>query len=283
MSVAVLIVNFRVYQELDALLGSLEPFLDAGDEVVVFDQASDREALQRVADRHPRAQVIASDENVGFAAGVNAAARHTVSPYLLLLNPDALVENAVTRILESWLAAHPDTAVAGPRVLELDGRVQASARRFPGPSAAIAGRSTWLTRVFPQNWLSRRNLVALDARGPVDVDWLAGSCFMTRRDVFAALGGLDERFFLYWEDADYCRRVAALGWRRMYVPDATVRHFGGRSAALESPRAIRAFHAGAYRLYRKHATLWARPLLPIARAGLWLRGELRARRAARRP
>src|SRR5206468_776311 len=147
-----------------------------------------------------------------------------------LLNPDTFIEGPVVDVLEGWLAAHPETAVAGPRVLNGDGSTQPSARAFPGFSTLFGGRSAWLTRRYPSNPWSRRNLIGLDASAPLDSDWLSGSCLMTRRDVFERLNGLDESFFLYWEDADYCWRVAALGLRRTYIPMVHVRHFCGGSA-----------------------------------------------------
>ena len=145
----------------------------------------------------------------------------------------------------------------------------------------MGGRSTWVTRRYPHNWWSRRNLLGLEARDTLDVDWVSGSCLMTRREVFERLRGLDEAFFLYWEDADYCRRVAAAGGRCTYLPAVSVQHRGGGSAKYALPRAIRAFHASAFHLYWKHASWRGRLAAPLVRAGLRLRGELRLRRAVR--
>ena len=103
---------------------------------------------------------------------------------------------------------------------------------------------------------------------------------MTRRSVFDRLGGLDESFFLYWEDAAYCRRAASLGWRCTYLPTVAVRHVGGRSAAQDPATAIRAFHESAFQFHRKHAGAIGRFFLPLTHAALWLRGEWRARRAS---
>ena len=137
-----------------------------------------------------------SPENLGFAAAINRLAAASTAPFLLWFNPDAVVEGTapVLDTLEAWLVAHPTVGCVGPRVLNEDGSVQASARRFPSWSTALGGRSTWLTRRFPNNMLSRHNLPARAADSPVTVDWLAGSCVMTRRDLFARLGGLDEGF-----------------------------------------------------------------------------------------
>jgi hypothetical protein len=278
----VLVVNYHVYEELDRALTSIEPFLRSGDEVVVVDQESEPGRIDGVRRRHPGATFVPTERNVGFSAGVNLAARASTSPFLLFLNPDSIVEEPVIEKLEQYLVEHPRAGVVGPRVLNEDGTLQASARRFPGLSTAFAGRSTWLTRRFPGNWLSRWNLPARHAGSPVAVDWIAGSCLMTRRSLFDALNGLDESFFLYWEDADFCRRAAEGGWERIYLPVVSVRHAGGRSAASNPAPAIRAFHASAFRLYEKHAGPLGRALAPITRTALWVRGEMLARRAQRR-
>ncbi len=279
---AVLIVNYRTYDALNRCLASLAPHLAAGDEVIVVDYESDPRQLARALEGSVPVVKLPRADNRGFAAGINLAAAQSRAPFLLLLNPDTIVEGPVVRTLEAWLASHPDAGVAGPRVLNADGTVQPSARRFPGVTTLLGGRTTWLSRRFPKNWLSARNLLAADAQAPVDVDWLSGACLMTRRDVFDAVGGFDELFFLYWEDADYCRRVAEAGYRRVYVPAGPVRHVGGASAQHDLENAIRAFHASAFRLYWKHASIAGRLVAPAARVGLWLRGEWLVRRSVRR-
>jgi GT2 family glycosyltransferase len=278
MSTAVLIVNFRGYDDLARCLGSLEPCLAPDDEVIVVDYESDRAALNAATAPFPRVVGLPRTDNRGFAAGVNLGAAHSRSPFLLLLNPDSIVEGPVVRVLEEWLTAHADVGVAGPRVLNADGSIQPSARRFPDLTTWFGGRSSWFTSRFPGNWFSRRNLIGLEATAPVDVDWVSGACLMTRRDVFDRVGGFDDGFFLYWEDADYCRRVSQAGFPCMYVPAATVRHAVGRSSERDPIPAIRAFHQSAYRLYRKHASPTARLVSPLVRAGLWLRGQHRIRR-----
>jgi hypothetical protein len=281
LSVAVLIVNFRGYDDLARCLGSLRPQLRAGDEVVVVDHESDEHRLGTALAHHSSILPVPRVDNPGFAAGVNTAARHTRASLLWLLNPDAIIEGPVLSVLENWLLTHNETWVVGPRVLNVDGSTQPSARGFPGPSTLLGGRSTWLTRKRPNNWWSRRNLLGLDTAQALDVDWISGACLMTRRDVFERLGGLDESFFLYWEDADYCRRVARAGGRCTYLPWVTVRHRAGRSAQYDLPRAIRAFHESAFRLYWKHSSPAARLLSPLVRAGLHMRCAIRLRTEGR--
>lgn len=279
MSTAVLIVNYKSYDELGRCLKSLADYLRPGDEVVVVDYESDAGALSSAVGTSAAVRVVARPDNLGFAAGVNLAASLARSQYLMPLNPDTTLEGPVIEVLEDWLTGHPDIGVAGSRVLNADGSIQATARRFPNLTTAFGGRSTWLTKRFPSNWLSRRNLGAKDAQAPVDVDWVSGVCLMTPRELFNRLGGLDEGFFMYWEDADYCYRVREAGLRRAYVPGAAVRHPGGRSARYNSARAIRAFHESAFRLYRKHASPLGKLAAPMVGLGLWLRCEFSLRQA----
>jgi GT2 family glycosyltransferase len=278
-STAILIVHYRTYADLDRCLESLRPHLRAGDEIVVVDYESDPDALRAVTGSHPSVIAVPQPTNSGFAAGVNLGASRSRAPYLLLLNPDTLVEGPVPAVLEEWLASHPDVGVAGARVLNADGSVQPSARRFPDLTTWLGGRSTTFTAWFPQNWFARRNLVGREATLPLDVDWISGACLMTRRDVFERVGGFDAGFFLYWEDADYCSRVADAGFRRMYVPTVAVRHAAGRSAARDPAIAIREFHRSAFRLYWKRASLAGRIVAPLVYAGLWFRRHRRERRA----
>lgn len=279
---AVLIVNYLVYADLDRALTSLEPWLEVDDEVVVVDQAADHARLTAIQARHPRVVYVPNATNTGFAAGVNLAVRHSTAPNLLLLNPDTVVDGPVLSVLSRWLADHPDVAVVGPRVLNDDGSVQPSGRRFPGVSTVLGGRSTWLTSRFPNNWLSARNLHGREAAEPTVVDWVAGSCFMTRRDLFDRVGGFDEGFFLYWEDADFCRRVTDVGFKCVLLPRVAVRHTGGRSAERDPAPAIRAFHRSAFRLSQKYAGSAGRLLAPVTKLALWVRGEILARRASAR-
>ena len=253
-----------------------QPHLRAGDEVVVVDWVQDHAAAAGVRAAFPAVTWVGRDDNRGFAAGVNLAARASRAPVIVLLNPDAVVEGPLPSVLASCLDADPTIGVVGPRVLNADGTVQESARRFPGASTALGGRSTWLTRHFPNNPFTRWNLRTREAErdGHATVDWLAGSCFATRRTVFDAVGGLDEGFFMYWEDADFCRRVGATGVRCVYAPAVTVRHTGGVSSAQNVGPSIRAFHRSAFRLYWKHAG-WTRVLAPVVWLGLRLRGEIR--------
>ncbi len=270
--VAVVIVNYQSYEELHGCLSSIDRACGSVS-VVVVDHASRRDAADLLSERFPNVQLQRVAGNDGFAAGVNNGARASSSQFILLINPDCVLEPDAACRLVDWLESHPDVAVAGPRIRNADGTVQPSARRFPDLTTAVAGRSSWLTRVLPGNPMSRRNLPARDPADatPVQVDWVSGACMCVRRDAFDAVGGLDEGFFLYWEDADFCRRLEQKGWRTMYVPTAGAVHVGGRSSRHSADAALEAFHQSALRLYRKHAGPAGRLLTPIVSAGLRVR------------
>jgi GT2 family glycosyltransferase len=270
--VSVLIVNYRSYTE---LAGCLKAIVDESGsmplDVTVVDQESDAASLSRIREQFPNARLVPNAGNDGFAAGVNRAARHATGRYLLLVNPDTIVSPGLIQGLASYLDAHPDIGVAGPRILNADGTLQASARRFPDLSTAVGGRTSWLTRVAPDNWLSRRNLSYSQALTPVHVDWVSGACMMVRRSAFVGAGGMDEGFFLYWEDADLCCRLLRTGCRTAYLPSVSAVHAGASASRHAAARSLVAFHRSVFRYYWKHSGLVGRAFAPIVQVLLWVR------------
>jgi GT2 family glycosyltransferase len=261
--VSILIVNYRTYDELASCLESVRPHLAGDLEVIVVDHASDAAAVARLGERFPWVQFIAVAANPGFAAGVNRGARAAAGRFLLLLNPDSILDSDVAHTLAAWLDGHPRAAVAGGLVREADGSVQASARRFPDVTTGFAGRTSWLSEVWPANPWTRRNLVARDEREPVEVDWVSGACMMVRGEAFDAVGGMDEAFFLYWEDADLCFRLRRAGWSTVYNPTAGITHLTGRSSALARKQSLVAFHRSAFRYFYKHGGVFSRVVSPV--------------------
>jgi GT2 family glycosyltransferase len=260
--VDLVIVNYRSYEELSRCLSSLEPARAALARATVVDHESDLPAAAGISAEHPWVDLVERHTNEGFATGVNLGAARGRAPFLLLLNPDCIAGREAIDSLVAYAGQRPDAAVIGPRILNHDGTIQGSARRFPGWSTLVAGRSSWLTRRFPRNPLSRWNLPALsEISSPLEVDWVSGACMLVRRDAFEKAGGMDERFFLYWEDADLCKRLKALGWRTVYYPGAGILHAGGRSSIHAYRESLAAFHASAYKMFRKHAS-W--PMLALA-------------------
>ena len=278
-TVSIIIVNFKLYVELDGCLGSLLPDSAGTCEVIVVDHATSAPELERVRARYPQMRTAATSENPGLSAGINAGARLAGGRHLLIMNPDAQVAAGAVGVMARYLDAHPEAAVVGPRVTDPGGAVQQSARRFPSMLTGIAGRTSCLTRAWPDNPLSRRELLAdAPTTAPREVQWVAGSCLAVRADAFRLVGGMDERFFLYWEDADLCRRLRDAGWRIVYLPAAAAVHRVGRSRRHARARSIRAFHRSAYLYFAKHrAGRWRVMSLPIV--GAILAGRMCAKLA----
>ncbi len=270
---SVVFVNYQSYSELRGCLASLRQDAARGAALVVVDHSTDPASADALAADFPGVRILRIAGNYGFAAGVNRGARECDTTYLLLVNPDSVVEPDLCATLAAWMDAHPDVGAVGPRIRNRDGSVQASARRFPNLTTAIAGRSSWLTRAFPRNPLSRWNLPLREAGPdtPARTDWVSGACVMIRRAAFDAVGGMDEGFFLYWEDADFCRRLASAGWQTMYFPGVAAVHMGGGSSRHAADASLVAFHQSAYRLFRKHAGPAAQILAPLVYAGLRVR------------
>lgn len=267
-------MHYRNYADLADCLESLDTH-HPDVPVIVIDHAAVPARADAIARRFPRVLIEATPENPGFAAGANRGLRAAPTPYVLLLNPDCLLRHPIAGALCDFADRHPDAAVVGPRVLNEDGSVQPSARRFPNATTALAGRRSWLTAAVPGNWLSRYNLLTIgNGVDPRDVDWVSGACMLLRRQALDAIGGFDEGYFLYWEDADLCRRLKSNGWRTVYYPGVSVSHLGARSSRFNARDALIAFHKSAFRYYLRHAGPVGRGLSPFA--ALLLAGRLAA-------
>lgn len=282
---SVVIVNWNAGAALADCLAAVAGSEPAGApvEVLLVDNASTDGSQRRAVEAHPEVTLIQNAANRGFAAAVNQGLRVARGDLALLLNPDVVLAPTAIGRLAEFMAARPEAAAAGPRLLDPDGRVQGSARRDPSLLTGLAGRTARLTRWFPTNPLSRREVPALAHAGdePMEVDWVSGACLLARRAAYEAVGLMDERFFLFWEDADWCRRFRAAGWKVYYVPAARAVHQVGASRARRPVASTVDFHRSAYRFDRKHHP--ASPLHPRAllvgsglllRLGLQLAGTL---------
>lgn len=274
--VTAILVNYNAGDELAVALRSIQrdcarvPW-----EAVVVDNASSDDSAA-VVETFPQATLIRNPANVGFGRAVNQAAALAAAPLLLLINPDCRLISGALSTLRSVLDAEPSCAVVGPRILDPDGKVQGSARGDPDMLTGLFGRTGALRSLLPFLAVARRNVVVDEAvrtgASSVVVDWLSGACMLVRRDAFVATGGFDERFFLYWEDADLCRRLRNRGFHVRYVPGATAVHHVGRSSQTARQSSIRAFHASAYLYYATHVAPGAlNPRRLVARALLGVR------------
>jgi N-acetylglucosaminyl-diphospho-decaprenol L-rhamnosyltransferase len=271
-SIAAVLVNYNAGQELRAALQSIREDLVGREwEGVVVDNASADGSPAIVAEFAPNVRLVRNLENVGFGRGVNQGVAATTAPFVLIMNPDCRLVAGAIAVLEQQLRRHPECAIVGPRILDPDGSVQGSARGDPDMLTGLFGRTSALRKLLPKLSVSRRNVVshavARDGEASGGVDWLSGACMLARRDAFEKAHGFDERYFLYWEDADLCRRLRALGYHVRYVPGATAIHRVGHSSQRARASATRAFHDSAYLYYSTHVARGAlHPKRLLARA-----------------
>jgi N-acetylglucosaminyl-diphospho-decaprenol L-rhamnosyltransferase len=229
------------------LRGCVAPLVDApGVDVIVVDNASPEPPAEALAGLGVR--LVRSPRNGGFSYGCNLGVAEGTAPYVLLLNPDARIEPADLDRLAAVLDADPTVAVAAPRILEPDGSTAPSLRRFPRLTLTLA-QSLMAHRLFPGlDELVTERATYLRPGSP---DWVSGACMLIRRDALAAVGGMDERFFLYCEDADICKRLRDRGHTVRYEPAAVATHIGGQSGSRSALRPILAASRVAYA--RKHS------------------------------
>ena len=277
LSVVILNWNARDYL-LAALRSILSQPWQAAIEVIVVDNDSRLDnSVQAVRAEFPQVLVIANSENLGFAAGNNIGLEHARGRHVLFLNPDTIVHEGALDYLIEWMDAHVRVGTCGPKLLNEDGSLQPSCRAFPSVGAGFF-RNTPLGRLWPNNPWTRAYLMADLSRDREEaVDWLSGSALMMRRaaidDLVRRDGFLwDAGFFMYCEDVDVCFRLKQAGWRRVYVPGATITHRIGGSSDWAQGASIRRFHLSMLRFTLKHYTRGPAALLaPLAVAGIGAR------------
>ncbi len=256
MDLSIIIVNWNVK---DLLGNCLHSLLDADQipaglmlEIIVVDSASTDGSPDMVRQEFPPVHLIASDENLGYAGGNNAGAAAAQGRYLFLLNPDTVVRPGALAQMVAYMDAHPKISALGPQLLWPDGAVQSSRRRFP-TLGSLFWESTLLGQWFPHNRHFRRyHLADQPADESQVVDWVVGAAILIRREAWLQVGPLEEGFFMYFEETDWCRRSAGAGWEVHYLPAAQIIHYEGKSSEqVVAARTLR-FQRSKLRYARKY-------------------------------
>ena len=257
LEVVAVLVNYNAGPELRRALQSVaDEMTGHAWEAVVVDNASEDGSAAIAEEFTPQARLVRNADNVGFGRGINQGVAASSAPLILIMNPDCRLVAGAVASMRAELEAHPSCALVGPRVLDPDGAVQGSARGDPDMLTGLFGRTGRLRGLLPSLPVARRNVVTgsgiANGEPSVTVDWVSGACMLVRRAAFDALGGFDERYFMYWEDADLCRRLRARSYQVRYVPGATAVHRVGHSSRTARAAAVRAFHTSAYLYYTTH-------------------------------
>jgi GT2 family glycosyltransferase len=252
--VSVCIVTYRARDLLRDCLNSLYQNTRLAFEVVVVDNGSKDGVAEMLQQDFPRVRFVENDCNTGYTRPMNQALRLGQGAYLLQLNPDTLVlEGAVDRLV-AFMGGHPRVGICGPKVLNRDRTLQKPCRRGEPTPWAVITYFLGLSSLFPHSKLFGRYLMSyLDENQTHVVDGVAGSCMLIRRALVDQIGYLDERFFAYQEDADFCFRARQAGWQVYYYPEAHIIHYGGQGGTRVEPyRSIFEWHRSYYRYYRKN-------------------------------
>lgn len=288
--VSVIVVSYNTRElTLDCLRSVYQQTRAVDFEILVVDNASADGSPEAVAHEFPAVHLHALDRNLGFAAANNIALRAARGRYLLLLNPDTLILDGALERMVRFMDADQSIGAAGCQVLQDAETIQQTCFRFPSCLNLFLAFSG-LQRAFPHSrWLARGVMGDWDRRSPRDVDVISGMFLMIRRAALVAVGLLDQRFFVYAEEADWCRRAADRGWRRVFTPSARILHRdGGGASALPTGARMYVQMQKSLLLYlRKHQGLAAECIgrsifvsAMLARAFLALISGARRRAAA---
>lgn len=272
-------VTYSPGRHLGQLISSLKAATSAGTVLVCADNGSTDGVPQAAAREHDNVEFVPTGGNIGYGAAINVGvgklqalrARGAVNPdYFLIVNPDVeLAPGSVDKLLECADAS--GAGATGPRIEEADGSAYPSARQVPGLINGIG--HALFGDIWPSNPFTASYKKGADMDTQRTAGWLSGACLLVRWDAFDAVGGFDERYFMYFEDIDFGDRLSRAGWDNFYCPSSVIFHDQGHVAGKHSRVTVPAHHASAYRFQRdRHPHWWQAPI----RAGLWLGLKVRS-------
>lgn len=266
MKLSIAIVNWNTRELLRQCLQSVfDQTQRYSFEIIVVDNASTDGSAEMVAAEFPTVRLIKNEDNRGFAAANNQALRISEGEYFLLLNSDTVVLEGALDALVDFLEEHPGIGGVGARLLNGQGQVSISAYRFPRVLHEFFGRCFLLDTYRLSAYPNQRT-----TEEPFPVDWPCGACFLVRRTAIEQAGPLDEDFWLYSEEVEWCYRIWKAGWPIYYLPQARVVHYDGSSAAKLGTAKTLLIYKNRYLLFRKLYGPWAPKFLRAGLAGAML-------------
>lgn len=232
MKISVVIVSWNAKEYLRECLTSLKSDVSGPDcEVFVVDNHSTDGSQEMVSTEFPNVKLVRNEKNLGFAAANNIGIRRCSAEYVLLINSDVVVKDNCIDMMFKYMNAHPDIGVLGPRIIDIKGNTQRSTMEFPTLWNTFC-RALALDSIFPNSRLFGGYLMrCFDKDLLQDTEIINGCFWMIRSNALMSTGLLDESFFIYGEDMDWCKRFKENGWRVVYFPEAKALHYGGASSA----------------------------------------------------
>ncbi|MHA0856166.1 glycosyltransferase family 2 protein [Paenibacillus sp. CMAA1364] len=254
MDLSILILNYNTCKlTMDCLQSVFASHTSYQYEVIVIDNHSTDSSVETITKEYPQATLIANDDNVGFARGNNQGMDIAIGRYVLLLNSDTIIQTDTLQTMISFMDENSTVGASGCKVILPNGNLDKACRRgFPTPSASFY-YAFGISRLFPDHKrFNQYQLGHLDPNQEYPVDCLVGAFMMLRRETIAQVGGLDETFFMYGEDVDWCYRIKQAGWEIYYYPRTTIVHLKGGSARRRPTRIIYEFHRAMFIFHQKH-------------------------------
>lgn len=254
MDLSILIVNYNTRQlTLDCLQSIYDSKMVYSYEVIVVDNASVDGSVEAIAKAHPSVWLIANEDNTGFAKANNQAMETASGRYVLLLNSDTIVQPDTFQTMVSYMDEHSELGASGCKIILPDGSLDKACRRgFPTPSASFY-YAFGFSKLFPDKpKFNQYQLGYMDPNETYPIDCLVGAFMMVRRETIQQIGGLDETFFMYGEDIDWCYRIKEAGWGIHYHPATYIVHYKGASSRRKPFKIIYEFHRAMWVFHRKH-------------------------------
>jgi len=248
MDLSVIIVNWNTKDLLCQCLDSLTQRVEGIEmEILVVDNGSTDGSVTAVRGNFPGVRLIENPGNMGFAKANNHALSISKGRYLLLLNPDTQVKDEAIERMLSFMNAHAKAGLVGAQLLNADGTKQNSIANFPSLATELLNKNL-LRWLFPEKFPGKER----DYPGPIEVDSVIGACMLVRREVLEQVGLLDEVYFLFLEETDWCYRMKKAGWKIYHIPQAEILHFQGKSAEAEKGKARIEYYRSRYHYFRKN-------------------------------
>lgn len=267
--VSIIIVNYNTRQlTLDCLASVYESLTSFQYEIIVVDNASRDGSVEAIRGGYPDVRLIANRDNTGFAVANNQGMDIAKGRYILLLNSDTVVQTDTLEVMIGFMDRHPEMGASGCKVILPDGSLDKACKRgFPTPSASFY-YAFGISRMFPDRpKFNQYQLGHLSTDDEYPVDCLVGAFMLVRREAIDQVGGLDETFFMYGEDIDWCYRIKEAGWGIYYYPRTYIVHYKGASARRKPMKIIYEFHRAMWVFHRKH---YAKRYGILTNTAVWL-------------
>lgn len=256
MDISFIIVTYNTRDYLMQCLSSLVKSLDSelANEIIVVDNGSSDGTITEISARFPQVTWIKNERNLGYTQAMNLGLRIATGKYLVQLNPDVVVLSDAFQKLFGFMEDNPTVGICTPKVLNQNGKLQRQCHRSFARPFDVLSYFLKLDRLFPKSRLTGRYLMTyLPDDEIAEVEAVSGSCMVIRREVVEEIGYLDERFFAYQEDTDFCFRAHSANWRIMYFPVAQILHYGGMGGSGNEPlKSIKAWHKSYFLYYKKN-------------------------------